>query len=175
MHFSLHQTFRMKAPQVLLFALYVRVSCLPSPFSIGNKSPVVYSTLILFSFLVFFLLYKYIFFQLILTLILLPASPLHYSTLILLPVRVGLNFFFELRYLGPVEKLRNGLDKKIPIKKTSKIFLARLETCKKPNVRGCVILCSLTSLFMNRFVILGTQNVQNLILRSMKKVSYRYL
>ena len=36
-------------------------------------------------------------------------------------VRVGLNFFFELRYLGPVKKLQNGLDKKI-LQKNSKFF-----------------------------------------------------
>ena len=45
-------------------------------------------------------------------------------------IRVGLNFFFELRYSGPVKKLQNGLDKK-NLKKKIEFFLPCLETCKK--------------------------------------------
>ena len=37
-------------------------------------------------------------------------------------LRVGLNFFFELRYSGPVKKLQNGLDNKILKQKIDIIF-----------------------------------------------------
>ena len=65
-------------------------------------------------------------------------------------IRVGLNFFFELRYSGPVKKLQNGLDKK-NLKKKIEFFFALTRNLQKTNVRGCVIFCSTTLLFMNRF------------------------
>ena len=83
-----------------------------------------------------------------------PAFPWNSDILALIWVRVGQTgpFLknFQLRYSGPVKKLRNGLNKKILQKKIQNFFdLTR--NLQKTNVRGCVIFCSRTFLFMNRF------------------------
>ena len=61
-------------------------------------------------------------------------------------LRVGLNSFFELRYLGPVKKLQNGLDKK-NLKKKNRIFFC---PDQKPAKNECTRMRDF--LFLNFFV-----------------------